>query len=176
MNALFEWIFKQISALWPLTIVEEWRCAFLLRNGIIIKDLTPGLHWRWLFIEKIITFPKSECGLDLGTSAIITRDGKSVVISANLGYRVTDLALNYRKLWHSENSLAKLALGRMASHCAGMSLEELQNRVLTENQILENLNSMVCEWGLEIPRFHLTDCVTARSLRHYIDGMSQKVE
>lgn len=176
MNALFDWFFKQISNLWPCTIVREYMCAILLQNGIIIKELSPGLRWRWLFIEEIIKYPKSECGLDLGTAAIITRDGKNIVISANLGYRVTDLALNYKTLWNSESSLAKLALGRMASHCAGMTLEELQNRSETEKQLLSSLNSMVCEWGLEVVRFHLTDCVSIRSLRHYIDGALTKTE
>jgi regulator of protease activity HflC (stomatin/prohibitin superfamily) len=172
VQALIEFLLRQLKAFWPLAVVPEWQRAIRVRRGLIVGEVGPGLRWRWIFLEEIRTWPRSEVAIDLGTAAVTTTDGQSVAISANLGYLLVDMALCWRTLWSMESSLGKLALAVLASAVSQMSLDHLRTeRSAAESELLSRLNAVAAGWGLKIVRLHLTDCVPLRAHRHYVDGI-----
>ena len=171
MQALVEFILRQLAALWPIARVYEWDLAFMVRNGRITRDLQPGLHWRWLFAEEVRRYPRRECTLDLESAAITTTDGVAVALSANLSYQMVDLRRCWRTVWNIEKTMAQAALGRLCSSCASRSYPELIARGVEEALLLEMNRDLGEGWGISFTRLHLTDCVKLRAHRHYVDGM-----
>jgi len=172
MQALIDFIIRNLLALWPIAQVDEWKCAMMVRNGKIHRPLPPGLHWRWWFIEKKIDYPKTEVVLSLATCSITTSDGKAIAVDANLGYRLVDLATNYRTIWNAELTLKAMAAGVICSDLAQRPWLELQgtHRRDREADLLSTLRSATAQFGIEIVRVHLVACVEARQHRHFVDG------
>lgn len=171
MQALVDFVVRNLLALWPVARIYSWQHGLLLRGGIIRRTLGPGLHWRWWFLEEVKNWPANDMAVDLETAAVTTADGKAVAISANLTYRCVDVAAFYREVWNTETTLQRVALGEIATHCAREEWDYLRTqRVATETMLLAALNERVTRWGINVSRIHLTDLVLVRPYRHYLDG------
>lgn len=173
MQALIDFLIRNLLALWPLARIYSWQQGLRVRCGIVREELDAGIHWRWWFIDEVKTWPITTIAADLDTAAVTTRDEIAVAISANLAYRVSSVRRVFLGSWNTEIALKQIALGIIASYCASRSWSELTtNRRQIEAHLVDELNSRVgTDWGLLIERVHLTDLVRARPHRHYVDGM-----
>lgn len=124
MNKLlrtYGFTFSAILMLWFscfYTITEGQR-AILLRLGAIELDsktgktlvITPGLHFKWPFIEQVQKFDVRLQTLDVAASdaksapRIVTREKKNVVVDYYVKWRITDLALYYQRARGQANTL-----------------------------------------------------------------------
>lgn len=171
MQALIDFLIRNLLALWPIARVHEWKQGLLVRNGRIRRELPPGLHWRWWFIEEVLTWPANTIAQDLETAAVTTTDGTSVAISANYAYRMLSIAKMYRGVWNTEPTLNRLILGCIATHCAQEAWDYLQhNRADLEARLVVAVNAKVTHWGVVVDTINLTDLVRVRPYRHYMDG------
>lgn len=171
MQAFLDFVIRNLLALWPIARVYEWQLGMIVRGGKIQRELAPGLHWRWWFFDEVKTWPRTDIGLDLATGNITTCDGVPVSVSANMTYRMTSIATNYRRLWSTENSLKLISLGHLASYCAKQDWPSLQaQRERHEEALRSTLDTVAREWGCEVLRVHLTDCVHTRAHSHFVDG------
>ena len=172
MQALIDFLIRNLLALWPITQVDEWQAAMMVRNGRIHRVLSPGLHWRWWFIEKKVQYPATEVVLSLPTCSVTTRDGRAIAVDANFGYRLVDIAKNWRSIWNLEKTLTAAAAGIICSEMATKDWSELQGaaRRDREAEIMASLNAFAAERGMVVARVHLVACVEARQHRHFVDG------
>lgn len=172
MQALIDFIIRNLLALWPFTRIYEWEAAMMVRNGRIQRPLQPGVHWRWLFIEEKRIWPKTEVVVTLPTCSLTTADGIAIAIDANFGYRLTDIVLAWRSLWSMESSLKAAASGIFCSHLATKPWAHLQGHARSdrEDELRAALIDFAAPRGLSIERVHLVACVQARQHRHFVDG------
>lgn len=172
MQALIDFIIRNLLALWPIAQVYEWECGMMVRRGKIQRVLSPGLHWRWWFIDEKRTWAATECVISLPTGAVTTADGESIAIDGNLGYRLHDIVMSWRTCWNMDASVKALAQGVICSHLATRTWPELQGdaRKTVEAHLVTLLNEQTAVWGIEVSRVHLVACVRARQHRHFIDG------
>lgn len=171
MQALIDFLIRNLLALWPIARVYDWQVAARIRKGRIREELTPGLHWRWWFVDEVKTYPRTEQVVDVQAGAVTTTDGQSVVVSANIGYTVQSLGTLWRRVWNVDSSIKALAAGRILSDVAQRSWEDLHGnaRADLEATLRAAINSAVSGWGVTIERVHLTDCVKSRAHRVYLD-------
>ena len=173
MQALIDFIIRNLVAIQPWCRIDAWNTAVRVRWGILKEELTPGFHWRIPFIDEIRTYPRTECVADLKTAAITTKDGESVVVSGNVGFRCLSIRQMWETVWSADDSLRQLALGRLASECANREWSELhgEGRARLEAELRDAVNASVAQWGVEVTRVHLTDCVKSRQSRLFVDGL-----
>jgi regulator of protease activity HflC (stomatin/prohibitin superfamily) len=174
MQALIDFIIRNLLQLWPIARVYSWQQGLLVRKGIATRELSPGLHWRWWFIEEVKTWPSNQLALDLATASITTTDRVSLSVSANIAYRLTSIRQMYLHVWNVDRTLALLAIGEIATQCAQRTAAGLiDDRATLETALAAALNDRTVQWGLTIERVHLTDLVVTRGHRHYVDGMEK---
>jgi regulator of protease activity HflC (stomatin/prohibitin superfamily) len=172
MQQLLQYILDRLMTLWPLYVVREWNTAVLVRGGKIKRELLPGIGWRWPFLDEVLSSPRTECVVDLSTAAIETRDGIAVALSANMAYRITSLAKLWRTVYDMDDSLSRLAIGRIASHVACLRAASLKTkRDQLEANLVADLAVAAAAWGIEVTRVHVTDCVRIKAHRHYVEGI-----
>jgi regulator of protease activity HflC (stomatin/prohibitin superfamily) len=172
MQALIDFIVSNLLAMLPFVIVEEWECAMRVRFGKIIGDVKPGFVWRIPFLEDIVSEECTEQTLNLKTATITTTDEVSVTLSANISYRVVDIKKLWRNASDFDESLGNLLLGLLAHHCSKKTYDQLMHgRGRLEPFLVKKLTEKVDKWGVEIVVLHLTDFVSARPYKHYIDGI-----
>lgn len=170
MQALVDFIVRNLLQLWPIALVLEWEVAVMMRNGRIHRRLGTGLHWRWLFIEECKKWPGQEIVIDLPIGSCASADGRTLTVSANLGYKVTDYTTYLRSVWNGEASIKATAIGFLTSTVAGKDWASMAaNRNGFENELRESLGAVVAPWGVEVTRVYLTDLVEARQYRLFGD-------
>jgi regulator of protease activity HflC (stomatin/prohibitin superfamily) len=171
MQALIDFIIRNLLALWPIARIYDWQVGMVVRGGRITRELGPGLHFRWWFIDEVKTYPSTDIGLDLPTGSITTLDGVPISVSANLTYRMTSIAQAWRSLWNCENTLKLIAIGELTSYCAQRTWQTLcEDRALHETRLRERLDAAALQRGCTIVRLSLTDCIRTHAHRQYIDG------
>jgi regulator of protease activity HflC (stomatin/prohibitin superfamily) len=171
MQSLIDFIVRNLMALWPIARVYEWETGMMLRNGKVNRMLTPGLHWRWWFIEECYRAFNTETNVDLNAASIVTTDGVSIVVSANVSYRVTNVATLWRKIMNSNDAIRNLAIGFVASYCADSEWGYLtESREEVETGLRTYLEENLHDKGIEIIRVQLTDLAPARAYRLFNDG------
>jgi regulator of protease activity HflC (stomatin/prohibitin superfamily) len=171
VQALVDFIVRNLLQLWPIVLVKEWEVAVMLRCGRIHRKLGTGLHWRWLFIEEGKKWPGQECVIDLPVGSCTSADGRTLTVSANLGYKVTDYVTYLRAVWYGEASVKATAIGFLTSTVAGKNWTAMAaDRKGFERELRDLLQEVVGPWGVEVTRVYLTDLVEARQYRLFSDG------
>lgn len=170
MQALIDFIIRNLLALWPIARVYEWEQGMVIRGGRILRELPAGLHWRWWFIDEVKKWPANHIGLDLQTGSIVTSDGEPISVSANISYRMASISTMYRTLWNCEQTLTLIAAGQIASDCATKTWAEIRERRKIEAGLVVSLNEVMMSYGVEVVSIRLTDCIPSKAHRHYHDG------
>lgn len=170
MQALIDFLIRNLLRFWPLSRVYSWEQGVRVRCGRLGEELGPGLHWRWPFLDEVFRVTCAEQTLDLATGTVTTRDGRSVAVSAGLAYRV----LSVRQMWGAvhavDRSIANLALGFLAAECARRSWTELlTERDTTERELATYITNELASWGVQVTRVCVTDLVEARPWRVFGD-------
>jgi modulator of FtsH protease HflK len=175
VQALIDFIIRNLLALWPIARVYSWQQGVRLRGGILREELPPGLHWRWWFIDEVYRITVAEQTLDLAVGACTTRDGRSVAVSANLAYRIVSV----RQMWAAVDdvkcSIRNVALGYLVGECSRQSWDTLTTgRDDVQAQLAAYMTRQLAIWGVEVTRVHITDLVEARQYRLFGDAPTGK--
>jgi regulator of protease activity HflC (stomatin/prohibitin superfamily) len=174
MQALIDFIIRNLLQLWPIARVYSWQVGCRVRGGIVREELGPGLHWRWWFIDEVEVWPGTVQGIDLATATITTADGLSVSVSANVQWRVTSMRQMKLGIWNTVTTLGLIALGEIATRCASQSWPQLKsNRAALESDLRGFVNARIATWGVEVSAVNVTDMIITRGHRHYVDGMEK---
>lgn len=168
MQALIDFLIRNIMAFWPITRVNAWQMGLRVRLGRARDELGPGIHWRWPFLDQVMLWASTEITRDLPLSAVTTVDGHSVVISANVSFRMRSIRTMYLTVWDVESSLGFLTIGKLASACAQRTWPTLRDdRAALEASLLQDVAGEVSGWGIDVTRMHLTDLVLAKQYRFF---------
>jgi membrane protease subunit HflK len=171
MQALIDFLIRNLMALWPIARVYSWQIGMRVRNGIIIEELKPGLHWRVLFIDEILRYNVTEQTLNLQTGSVVTKDDQTLSISANIAYTITSPKSMWLTVQDPDDSISDIALGKLISLCSKKTWTQLKNnRSEIERWLRDRLVTETKDWGIEITRVFLTDCVPAKQIRLFTDG------
>ena len=168
MQALINFVIRNLLALWPIARVYSWEQGVRIRNGVLREEVGPGLHWRWWFVDEFYRVSAAEKTIDLRVGTITTTDGHSAAISANITYRVRSVRAMWQNVHQVEDSLRDLALGFLAEECSGCTWEALRDgRSGLHARLAEHMTDGVSSWGVEVVRVHLTDLVRAKPYRFF---------
>jgi regulator of protease activity HflC (stomatin/prohibitin superfamily) len=158
-------------ALWPIARVDTWEQGVVLRNGRIIRKLQPGIHWRWWFIEEVRTAWRTELTVDLPNASVTTTDGTSIIVSANIAYKIIDMKMLFETISNSGDTIKNVALGFLATECSRKTWKELTtDRPKLQDEFMQHLQETVSPWGLQMTRVYLTDLVPVKQIRLFSDG------
>ena len=163
MQALIDFIVRNLLEFWPVARVYSYQQGLRLRGGHVRDELTPGLHFRIPFLDEVKTWPSVEVGLKLDDGELTTSDGFAVHLSANITYRLVSIHTMYSTVWSVETSLRLLALGCIMTQCSQYTWPDLKSdRLKVEAKLLESLREAVASWGCTIERVNITELALPR--------------
>lgn len=137
-----------------------------LKEGIRVKDLLPGWWIVWPVIQNAEKIKIKTQVVDLRPQSIWTKDGKELVISGSIKYRVDSAAKAILEIFDYDMNIRTLALGIIFDFVSEHTLEELkENFRQLKEQILKGLREASRGWGLKIEAVYLTDIGRAKNIR-----------
>ena len=114
MNSLFDFIrrFAEVFVWW--TVIQPWEGAIRVRFGRYVKTLVPGVHLRIPYADSIYRQTMRLRFCMMGVQTLSTRDGKTITLSASVGYRIADVWKLYNTLHHAEETIRQLTMSEIA--------------------------------------------------------------
>lgn len=175
---MFDRIYDLVVQLWermtPLRIISAGQHAGVLRFGCYNRTLSPGIHWRWPFIEEINTQNTCVTTLRLEPQTITTKDGVSVVVAAIVKYQIKDVKPYITKVWDQRDVLADVIMGAIRKAVNGLTYDQLIASP-PEQSVLDLGCDEVNKFGFKLWAVTFTDLGRIRSLR-LIQHTAQRID
>ncbi len=159
-----------IRYIWPVRIVKSYQRGVRFALGHEPEELAPGWWLHVPFFMSIDAVDVVQDVVDLDIQAITTKDGKSVVISANVTFRITDAVAHWTSVQDFEENLPRMASRHVMAKAREWTWEELlAHQKDLERSLKETLNTRIARlgWGAEVDDVGLTDLVLARQWRMF---------
>lgn len=142
-------------------VVAPWEQAIRVRLGKRVELLSPGIHLRIPFVDRIYLQSVRTRISSLPPQTLTTKDGKALTIAVSLRYAISDLLTLYNTLHHAEGTLANIVLGAVGEFVMDHVLADCQPR---------DIGSWVCD-HINLDRYGLKDAavtvMTFASVRTY---------
>ncbi len=132
-----------------------------------IVELKPGLHWFWPLTSDIETIVTARRPVDVPTMSLLTSDGKSVIVSASVVFRINNvtLALGERN-WDVDSTLVDITQNVIFDAVRSRQFANLLAEPgQLKEEITENSKSELKKFGILVERVLLKDFDTSRTYR-----------
>ena len=104
-------IFALIIAYASVFTVYQTRQALVVQLGAPVRVITqPGLHFKWPFIESVISIDNRILDLENPAQEVIASDQKRLVVDAFARYRITDVLKFYQAVGSVDRANSQLSI------------------------------------------------------------------
>lgn len=163
MNELVKWIVSLLSDLRPWEIVLPWQRAVRVRFGKWTRIWEPGFHFRLpIFdaVKPVNTRLRIAC---VPSQTITTKDGKTLTVAANLGFRISDPLRAMLRLQAPESTCAALVQAEFTRLITPCVLADIQASEI-EAASLEALKAAYGD-AIAFDFVHVVDFAAVKTLR-----------
>jgi len=133
-------IFKGAFQWWVL--LTPWEQALRVRRGKNVTELNAGLHLRIPLIDRLFIQSVRLRMTDTPIQTVTTKDGSTITLKAQLGYRIDSLRLLYDTLHDAEGTIMNLVQMEIANHiCVNMvvDLTPMQIVMAVQGSLIDRL-------------------------------------
>ena len=114
METAFAWlgeIMNWVGKWFPrLVIVRSTHAGVRFRHGKKPEALLPGLRVFWPLVTEVDVIPTARQTHNLPTQALTTSDGKKVVVSGVVVYRIKDIVATMARNWDVSDTLNDISM------------------------------------------------------------------
>lgn len=165
---MFEKLLDKLIELWedivPWCVLSQFEAGVVVRLGRYKKTLHVGVNFKFPFIDDIYDTNILPKPMPLRAQTLTSNDGKSVVVSSTLRYRIHDAKSYLLNLEDAPGILRDTALGAVKSVISDTNLAKM-NDTSTEQQVLDIVQGELRKYGITIIRVVFVDLGAIRSYR-----------
>lgn len=173
IGKLFEWVGRWVPR---LEIIEANEGGVKFVRGRHVREVEPGLTVYWPLTTTILKTCVVRQILNLTTQTVTTRDGRAVVVSGIVVYRIHDVVLYLVDLHNADAAIANVALAAITRVVVGTDYDVLlENRDTLDDALTRAAIKDTEGFGVEIERVRLTDFAPCRALSVNGVNVSQTV-
>lgn len=161
-----EWLGRFIPR---IVIVRSTHGGVRFKHGRSAKAITPGLIIYWPLTTEVEIIPVVRQSHNMPTQALVTKDGKRVVVSGVLVFAISDILAYLSKSWDcfdTINDISMVAIAQViTTHDYSYLLENLATTIQAE--LTKQTRRRLRVYGVRVYRTSLTDfsgCITIKNL------------
>lgn len=159
-------LYEAIRRLVPrIELIQPDEAGVRCTLGTRIKVLGPGWYFLWPIIQEIFWATVTTQVQDVRCQSITSKDGRDMVISGAIRYKVIDIRKAMLEVRDSEESLIALFLGVLLSAASTMTESELFDTERLGESILKKIREEASGWGLKIQKVYITDLGRTKNIR-----------
>jgi regulator of protease activity HflC (stomatin/prohibitin superfamily) len=167
MNAAFAWVSDFVAlfiSVFPhLIIVKKIEGGVKFVRGKHVKILKPGLRWYWPLVTEQEVVPVVRQVTNLSTQTLMTKDGKTVIASAVIVYRVSDIEAFLVENHDADEAIGEVAIAALRDAIADEDLEDLRKnfRNKIDTRLTKEVMGSLKPFGVEVESVRLTSFAPA---------------
>ncbi len=144
----------------------KWRGS-LWSHGLEVIELKPGLFWYWPLVTDYQLVVVARQPVDLPTMSLLTCDGKSIVISASVIFRVNNVILAIaERNWDADATTVDITQNVIFDAVRIRTLENLRQESNSLKQDLtETAKNELKKFGIHVERVLLKDFDVSKTYR-----------
>ncbi len=159
-------LYEAIRKLVPrIELIQPDEAGIRVTLGTREKVLSSGWYLYWPIIQEIFFATVTTRVKDIRCQSIPLKDGRDIVISGAIKYRVSDIRKAMLEVNDYEDSLEALSLGALLSVVSTMAESELSNVEQLGDSIVKKIREEASGWGLKIQKVYITDLGRTRNIR-----------
>lgn len=162
LDGFFNWLRSLLDGIKLWVVVSPWELAVRVRCGKFTKTLQPGWHWRIPVLDEVILINTRLRLMNVPCQTITTRDGKTLTVSAMIGFCITDPETALKEFHAPADSCAALAMGEISKFIGEKTLAEIDKSEM-EAAICAELVGTVK--GIEFRHVHIIDFAAVKTIR-----------
>ncbi|MCJ8281112.1 MAG: SPFH/Band 7/PHB domain protein [Rivularia sp. ALOHA_DT_140] len=148
-------------------IINQGNEALVERLGQYHRKLRPGLNFIVPLIDQVVMEDTTrEQILDIKPQNVITKDNIYLQIDGVVYWRIKDMEKSFYQIDDLAQGLNQITTTSLREIIAQSTLEETNiSRVDMDKQLLNSLNEITADWGVEITRVDIQDITPPESVR-----------
>lgn len=149
------------SIVTPWVVLAPWESGIRIRIGRRVHKLEPGFNWVLPVIDRISvqTTRLRVCQLQMQT--LSTRDGRTLMLCATVGYAIHDIVTLYDTLHHAEDTIKNVVADAIAQ-----AVRNADSPTPVDIAAAATAGaSRLCEYGLSNVSVALTDFAFVKCYR-----------
>jgi len=161
---LFDMLAEWRDLLSPFFIFKTYECGVVLRWGKWNRTCGPGLHFKWPIAEDTMKEVVVTTTLNGSAQSITTMDGKNIVVSAIVKYRIADVKTFILEVYDVRDALQDILLAETKAVIAESTWDDCTRNDI-DDTITIRVRDEATKWGLAVDRVTLVDLAPIRSIR-----------
>lgn len=153
---LMEWFARWIPR---IVIVRSTHAGVRFKHGSKPSPLLPGLRVYWPLVTEIEVIPTARQTHNLPTQALLTSDGKKVVVSGVVVYAINDVVATIARNWDVSDTLNDISMVAITKIVTTHTLEYLLQHLTDEVQdkLTHETRRRLRRYGVSVYWTALTD-------------------
>jgi regulator of protease activity HflC (stomatin/prohibitin superfamily) len=154
-------------ALGSAKLINEGNEALVERLGRYHRKLKPGLNFIVPLVDSIVMEDTTrEQILDIKPQKVITKDNVYLEVDGVVNWKIMSMEKSFYKIDDIQISLANLATVELRANIADRTLSEtISSRNQMNQSLLQVLNQVSSEWGVEIIRVDIQSITPPESVQ-----------
>lgn len=153
----------------PCEILMEYEGGVLMRFGRPVRDVGPGVVWKWPMIDKLLSCHTAVTTHRTDYQTLTTMDGKDVKVRAIVKYKIEKPRPYLLEIWDSTDVLNDVTMGAIKKVVTGREFSELISTP-PEDDIIKAVRNKCNQYGFKIFEITLTDLGRGKSLHIMLNG------
>jgi regulator of protease activity HflC (stomatin/prohibitin superfamily) len=179
METAFSWISE--IAQWlgrfipRLLIVRSTHAGVKFRHGKRPEPLAPGLRFYWPLVTEVEVIPIARQTHNLPTQALLTADGKKVVVSGVVVYKIKDIVATIARNWDVSDTINDITMVAIMQVVTTHTLEYLLKHLTDEVQdkLTHETRKKLRVYGVGVYWTALTDFAECLVIKNISSGNQQ---
>ncbi|MBD0303440.1 MAG: SPFH/Band 7/PHB domain protein [Tolypothrix sp. T3-bin4] len=154
-------------ALGSAKLINQGNEALVERMGRYHRKLKPGMNFIVPFVDQIVMEDTTrEQFLDIKPQNVITQDNIYVEVDAIVYWRIRDIEKSFYAIEDLQGALTQITTTTLREIIAQNTLEQTNvSRAEMHSAIIDQLNEITADWGVEILRLDLQRITLPESVR-----------
>ncbi|MFN6486055.1 MULTISPECIES: SPFH domain-containing protein [unclassified Nostoc] len=154
-------------ALGSAKLINQGNEALVERLGRYHRKLKPGLNFIVPLVDQVVMEDTTrEQFLDIKPQNVITQDNIYVEVDAIVYWRIRDIVKSFYEIEDLQGSLIQITTTTLREIIAQNTLEQTNvSRAEMDSAILDQLNNVTADWGVEILRLDIQRITLPESVR-----------
>jgi len=172
MDSAFAWLGDIIQwfGRWipHLAIIRSTHAGVKFRHGKKAVAMPPGLCFYWPLVTEIEIMPVARCTHNLPTQALMTKDGRKVVVSGVVVYKIKDIVAALARNWDVNDTINDITMCAITDVITKHDFKDIMEHITSEIQmkLTKETRHKLRAYGVQVFRTALTDFSTALVIKN----------
>lgn len=166
LGSMIEWVGQLIPR---IILVPPTHAGVKFVYGSKVKILSTGIYFYWPVITEWHTYPIVRQTNNLSCQTLMTKDNKSVIVSAIIIFSIQNIEKALVKSWQLDDTVNDIAQTEIVSTITSRTMGEIRDEI--DSKIKEELTKKVqkrlVQFGVKVESCALTDFSTCFTVRQF---------